>query len=361
MKKSLLALAALTAFTGAASAQSSVTLFGIVDLAARGVSANGKSQKQMIADGYNSNRLGFRGIEDIGGGLRAGFWLEAGMDPSIGTAGGANGNYTGNTASSSAPAGSPAAFFNRRATVSLMGGFGEIRLGRDYTPSFWNTTVFDPFGTNGAGSFLGLVDSSLSTGNQTFVRANNSIGYFLPGGLGGLYGQAQISLADNSQTGLPVGNNAKSIRLGYSAGPVNVAFSTGNMTNGTLNASFKHTNLAGQYNLGVAKVMAQWNKTSASNGKSQKAMLLGVSVPMGTNEFRASYVTADGSGTLAADNKDAKQFNIGYVHNLSKRTALYGTYSKISNSGVGTYSLGPVAAAAGGGATGYEVGVRHSF
>jgi predicted porin len=171
-----------------------------------------------------------------------------------------------------------------------------------------------------------------------------------------------IAAADGSATtGLPVGNAHKSVRLGYAAGPVNVAFSTGTTSNGTSGASFKHSNFAGMYNLGVAKVMGQWNKVSSNNGKSQKAMLLGVSVPMGTNEIRASYVTADGSGTLAADNKDAKQFNIGYVHNLSKRTALYGTYSKISNSGVGTYSLGPVAAAAGGGATGYEVGVRHSF
>ena len=363
MKKSLLALAALTAFTGVASAQSSVTLFGVVDLSARSVSANGKTAKQLASDGYNSNRLGFRGIEDLGGGLRAGFWLEAGMDPSIGTAGGANGNYTGNTASSSAPSGSPAAFFNRRSTVSLIGGFGEVRLGRDYTPSFWNTTVFDPFGTNGLGSFLNLVDGSLGTGAATLVRANNTIGYFLPGGLGGLYGQAQISLADNAQTGLPVGNNARSVRIGYAAGPVNVAFSTGNTTNGTLNASYKHSNLAGSFDLGMLKAMAQWNKVSSNNGRAQKDILLGVSVPIGTNEFRASYVTADGSGPAAADNKDAKQFAIGYVHNMSKRTALYGSFARVANDAGAAYTAGGggTALTAGKDSTGMEVGVRHTF
>ncbi|MFZ4650438.1 MAG: porin [Rubrivivax sp.] len=357
MKKSLLALAALTAFTGAASAQSSVTLFGVVDLAARGVSAGGRSQKQLVPDGMNSDRLGFRGIEDIGGGLRAGFWLEAGMDPSIGTAGGGNGNATGNTASALAPAGSPAALFNRRATVSLLGGFGEIRLGRDYTPSFWNTTVFDPFGTNGVGSFLNVVEQNLGSGAQTFVRANNTIGYFLPGGLGGLYGQAMVSAAEQSVAGLPVGNKHQSVRLGYAAGPVNVAFSTGT-TKAT--ADYKHSNFAGMYDLGVAKLMGQYNKVSSSNGRSQKAILLGVSVPVGTNEVRASYVTVD-SSPAATYNRDAKQMSVGYIHNLSKRTALYGTYSRINNSGAGVYSHWAIASSVGGTSTGYEVGVRHSF
>lgn len=366
MKKSLLALAALTAFTGAASAQSSVTLFGVVDLAARQVSAGGKSQSQLASDGFNSNRLGFRGVEDLGGGLRAGFWLEAGMDPSIGTAGGGNGNYAANTATSSASGATPGAFFNRRSTVSLIGGFGEVRLGRDYTPSFWNTTVFDPFGTNGVGSFLTVVDT-LGTGAQTVVRANNTIGYFLPGGLGGLYGQAMVAAFDGSAaSGLPAGNAHRSFRLGYAAGPVNVAFSWGNTTNGTGGADFKHTNLAGSYDAKVVQLFAQMNNTSAAGatavaGRKQRVTLLGATMPMGATQLRASYIKADGSGPVAADNKDASQISFGFVQNMSKRTALYGSYSRISNSGAGSYSLGPLPATAGGKATGYEVGVRHSF
>src|SRR5688500_3156954 len=76
MKKSLLALAALSAFAGAASAQSSVTLFGIVDAAFTRLSAGGVSVRGLTNSNYNSSRLGFRGVEDLGGGLRAGFWLE---------------------------------------------------------------------------------------------------------------------------------------------------------------------------------------------------------------------------------------------------------------------------------------------
>ena len=114
MKKSLLALAALTAFAGVASAQSSVTLFGIVDLSARGVDNGIGTRSTINQDGNSSSRLGFRGVEDLGGGLKAGFWIEGALSADTG-------NATGQT-------------WQRRSTVSLMGGFGEIRLGRDYTP-----------------------------------------------------------------------------------------------------------------------------------------------------------------------------------------------------------------------------------
>jgi predicted porin len=80
MKKSLLALAALTAFAGVASAQSSVTLFGIVDLSVNSVKNGSLSQKLLSSNQLNSNRLGFRGVEDLGGGMRAGFWLEGAMN-----------------------------------------------------------------------------------------------------------------------------------------------------------------------------------------------------------------------------------------------------------------------------------------
>ena len=93
MKKTLLALATLTAFAGVASAQSSVTLFGIVDLSVNSVKNGTLSQKLMSNDQLNSNRIGFRGIEDLGGGMRAGFWIEGGMTPDNGSAGGQTNNF----------------------------------------------------------------------------------------------------------------------------------------------------------------------------------------------------------------------------------------------------------------------------
>ena len=136
MKKSLLAVAVLGAFAGAASAQSSVTLFGVVDLSANYIKNGKTSVKSMNSDMLNSNRLGFRGTEDLGGGMTAGFWLEGGMAPDTGTAGGFN--------------------FTRRSTVSLTSKAGEIRLGRDYTNSFSTVATYDAYGANGMGSPISL-------------------------------------------------------------------------------------------------------------------------------------------------------------------------------------------------------------
>ena len=90
--------------------------------------------------------------------------------------------------------------------MSLSGGFGEVRLGRDYTPTFWNDTVFDPFGTNGVGTNLifGLNAASIygpgnATGNSNYVRASNSVGYFLPPNLGGFYGQLQYAFSEKNK------------------------------------------------------------------------------------------------------------------------------------------------------------------
>ena len=161
MKKSLLALAAI-GFAGAAAAQSSVTLGGIVDAAYAHVSAGGRSASGITNSGINSSRLYFRGVEDLGGGLKAGFWLEGQLANDVGYGGS---QTTGLD-------------FRRRSTVSLMGDFGELRLGRDYTPSFWNTTVYDPFGTNGVGQamtpgMMGAANAAANSGNA--VRANNTI------------------------------------------------------------------------------------------------------------------------------------------------------------------------------------------
>jgi len=176
MKKSLLALAVLGAFAGVASAQSSVTLYGTVDLNARYVKADGQDRRLTLSqDGINSSQLGFRGVEDLGGGLKAGFNLLAGVNADTGT--------------------TNSKFFNRRSTVSLFSNLGEVRLGRDYTPTFWNLTIFDAFGTNGLGSSLNVRNGYGGT------RQDNTIGYFLPGNLGGFYGQAMVGSSDGGTSG----------------------------------------------------------------------------------------------------------------------------------------------------------------
>lgn len=345
MKKSLLALAALTAFAGTASAQSSVTLFGLVDLSANSVKNGTQSQKLLSSDQLASNRLGFRGVEDLGGGMRAGFWIEGAMAPDIGSSAGQT--------------------WQRRSTISLMGGFGEVRLGRDYTPTFWNHTVFDPFGTNGMGSQLNLMilqgqGSVFNAGATTTVRASNSIGYFLPN-LGGVYGQAMVAAGEGT-----TGNKYIGGRIGYAGGPVNVAASYGK-TEITPTRDMVALNVAGSVKFGGFTVLGQWHKYTADQTtggeRDQTNLMVGATYGFGANTLKATYgkVTSDGT------DRDASQFAFGYQYDLSKRTAIYGTLARVNNDGSATagarFSVGsgPTLQAGGQTSTGYNVGVRHTF
>jgi len=352
MKKSLLALAALTAFAGVASAQSSVTLFGIVDLNARSTKVGSATVKSLSTDGIASSRLGFRGVEDLGGGLRAGFWLEAGLAADTGNLGGGVGcttklktDGTANTGYKGfeCPSNGSANVFNRRATASLMGGFGEVRLGRDYTPSFWNYTVFDPFGTNGVAAMTNIVDSSLGSPAITFVRDNNTIGYFLPA-MGGLYGQVQVAAGE-----LAAGQKYMGGRIGYAAGPVNVAVAMGKTkktTGGSVSMvdDFSDTNVGASWNMGFMNLMGQYSKRDYGTAD-QKTWLIGARVPFGASTLKASFGKSDGN----TDARDHKLLGLGYQYDLSKRTALYATYAK-RDSKVNATDM-----------TAYEFGVMHAF
>jgi predicted porin len=354
MKKSLLALAALTAFAGAASAQSSVTLFGVVDTSLRSVdNGSAGSIKSLSTDGNASSRLGFRGVEDLGGGLRAGFWIEGGLGADIGAQGGGNGG-----------ASSTGASWNRRSTVSLLGGFGEIRMGRDYVPTFWNHTVFDVFGTNGVASATNLISPAPTVAPfgaaQTLVRANNSVGYFLPA-MGGLYGQIMVAAGENQVPG----NKYFGGRIGYGAGPVNVAVAYGVTEKaGTMVDDMTAMNIGASYNAGFMTVMGQFNQYEEGQNELQN-FSFGVSVPMGAGNFKASYGETNRTFVSGVERK-ATQFGVGYVYDLSKRTAVYAHYSKIDNEAGLVYTAGtggPSASSltSGFNSTGFELGLRHSF
>lgn len=340
MKKSLLALAALTAFAGVASAQSSVTLFGIVDVSVTSGKSGGNSLKGVASDQLNSNRLGFRGVEDLGGGLKAGFWIEGAMSPDNGTAGGQT--------------------WQRRSTVSLMGGFGEVRLGRDYTPSFWNYTVFDPFGTNGPGSMLNVV-STVGSSAGTLVRANNTVGYFLPA-MGGLYGQLMVAAGEGVKA--PT-NKYTGGRIGYAAGPLNVAAAYGKTSkDGSADMDdFKDKNIGASFAIGPATIIAQYSKRDYWN-RDQKTALIGGTYAIGASTLKLSYVKSTGSSSLY----EAKQVAVGYQYDLSKRTALYGTYSSLTNDGNAAtgarFTVGasaPAQVQGGESSKGLAIGVRHAF
>ncbi len=352
MKKSLLALAVLGAFAGGASAQSSVTLFGVVDVNARYVDNGGGKQYQMGQDGISSSRLGFRGTEDLGGGMAASFWIEGAINPDIGTSGGQS--------------------WQRRSTVSLSGKFGEARFGRDYTATFWNSTIFDPFGTNGLGSsgniFLVVPAVPAGGGFGTLVRANNMMGYFLPSGImGGLYGQVQVAAGENAY-----GNKYFGGRIGYAAGPFNVAGAYGK-TEVTGNIDGDQYNFGGSWNFGFMALSGYYGNITIGELEQQN-WYIGASAPIGLWTVRGTYGAVNRKGIdygVDINSQDAQQFAIGFQYDLSKRTALYGTYSKIANDGNSTngarFIVGGLQNVAGGGAAGgqdsqgYEFGIRHSF
>ena len=354
MKKSLVALAAL-AVVSAASAQSSVTLFGVVDATLAVGKGDVTDRTQITNSGYNSSRLGFRGTEDLGGGMSASFWLEAGLNNDNGTGSATNANNQ--AAAAALGNGQQGLTFNRRSTVSLAGGFGELRLGRDYTPQFWNLTVFDPFGTNGVGTTQTL-NSSL--GGPTIVRASNSIGYFLPGNIGGIYGQLQYSLGENAQAtpaaATEKDGNGVGIRVGFANGPINVALATSKTKYAA--GDIKSTNLGGSYNFGVATVMAHYAQDKNTLTADGKGYLLGAAFPIGAGEIKAAYSLYK---TDAVGTPKSKKLAIGYVHNLSKRTALYTTFARVSNSGGASQALNGATTTVNGDSTGYDFGVRHSF
>lgn len=405
MKMSLVALAALAVASGA-SAQSSLTLFGVVDSAVSGYSNKSEdrttatvlnplylnqgsvktSRTALSNSGFNSSRLGFRGTEDLGGGLAASYWLEAPITPDDGQTG--------------------VSTFARRSTVSLSGGFGEIRLGRDYTPTFWADTVFDPFQANGVGLNLSSSANGFNIagaagafgGNPTYIRASNSVGYFLPASLGGFYGQVMYGFHEkdkfdpgtvtpaapnNSRTGRYVGG-----RFGYASGPLDVAAAYGSSTAadnfyvGTTDY-VKTANLGASYDFGAVKLFGEFTRARSERDSvtivgarpdiELTSYLLGFSVPVGPGLIRASYAHVKYDLNLtpvvlapAFGDPKADKVAIGYVHHLSKRTALYATVARVNNKNGSALSVGGPAFINNATftpktSTGYDVGLRHAF
>ena len=364
MKKSLIALAVLAA-AGTASAQSSVTLFGVIDATVQIGRGSVADVTALGSGGYNTSRLGFRGTEDLGGGMSASFWLESDVLVDNGQGGATNIN---NQASGT---GTPAAgtfngrqglMFNRRSTVSLAGGWGEVRLGRDYTPQFWNQVAFDPFGVVGVGNTLTFADigGAAAVRAPTAVRASNSIGYFLPSNLGGFYGQAMYHMGENASNAGATEDDGSGygFRLGYAAGPLNVAVGYG--TTNYAAGDAKTVNIGAQWGFGFGRLMGQYQRESLGAVDSD-SWLIGGLVPVGAGEIRAAYSQRETETGVAGAEPRARKLSLGYVHNLSKRTAVYTTVARVRNSGGAALALNGATTAANQSSTGFDLGVRHAF
>lgn len=373
MKRFLVPLAALAAAAGA-HAQSSVTLFGVVDAAIEHGSASGpgsSSLTQLTNSGLSSSRIGVRGVEDIGGGNSASFWLEGALGNDDGRAGGAipAGNQ-GTTVG-----GGTGLNFNRRSTVSLAGAWGEARVGRDYSPTYLNLVAYDPFFSIGVGASMNVIGpasygmSPAGTAGP-LVRASNSIAYIAPSNLGGFYGQGAYWMGENPQNGTAAQHdgNGYGLRAGYAKGPMDVAFAAGRTRIAQTDTAgdFKTWSIGGSYDFQAAKVMAEYGRDTRDSLAKVKARqwTVGTTVPVGPDYVRAAYSTYQLDSPGAAPAAGAKKFAIGYVHNMSKRTAVYGTLARVSNSGGSVVALGGStfgSGVAGGSSSGYDIGIRHSF
>ena len=358
-----LPLALLCAASGSAMAQSSsVTMNVIADAAMRYSTNSVGNLKTLVSGGNSTSRLILRGTEDLGDGLKAGFWLEGTLFTDTGTAGG----------TAIAPAGQ---FWDRQATVQLSNRLGEVRLGRDWNPVFLGYVFSDPFVFLGVGSMGNFFNASVSTVFQrafgsaiapsTISRSSNSIEYFLPGGLGGVNGQLMVSAGEGNNAGGSFKYRAG--RLGYRAGPIDGSVYYGATQIDATGSDLKQSGIAGSYDFGVAKVSASYLNSSYLSAK-QVNWLLGLSVPVGPTGFiKASYNKADQKGTTAAgvsvDADDAQQFAIGYQYYLSKNTTLYTTVARLKNSGVAKFAIpnGPAGIAGGSSSTGFDIGMRSAF
>lgn len=369
MKKTLIALAAVAA-TGAAMAQSSVTIYGVVDVGFTSVNNNGTGTDNtgLTSSNMTTNRLGFRGTEDLGGGLKANFQVETSL-------------------AADAPAAS--SIGDRGAWVGLSGGFGEIRLGREYSTTFWSGFLFSPFGTGGVGNgygFINRANAHAATGQTNNIWNNNSITYTSPR-MAGFMVQGQYAFDEIATAGNDAGRSA-GLRINYSGGPLaaEVGFST---TDGGaaltftapatatpvagLTTSAKHKSVVGgvSYDFGIAKVMANFGQEKASvqaTGASLAKITnyeIGVIAPVGPGRLRASYNNSKFDLTAAAANADPKvsKFALGYIYDLSKRTAVYATVASQKNKNGGSFVLsGPTTTgAANGRSTGYNIGISHTF
>ena len=358
MKRSLIALAAL-AVVGAASAQvngfaagtgSSVTVFGVVDATVAFGNGDTSNKTQLTNSGYNSSRLGFKGVEDMGGGLKARFWLEAGVMNDNGAGAATNVNNQAAGGALAGMNGSQGLTFNRSSWVALNGGFGEVRLGRDYSPQFWSLTVYDPFGTNGVGTTQTL---NSSAGGVVTVRASNSVAWISPS-MSGFVVWGQMYFGENASNAASQNGDGAAIRVQYDNGPLSAAVAYAKTTTGA-GTDVQTTNIGASYDMKVAQLIAHWNQDKNTGAADQTGYLVGALIPAGPGTVRLAYSSSDNS--TAKTNK----FALGYVYDFSKRTALYGTFATLTNSGGAAQALNGATTPANGSSNGFDLGIRHAF
>jgi predicted porin len=374
MKKSLIALAALASVATVAQAQSSVTVYGIMDVGiakSTNINSAGQSVTGMANGGLSTSRIGFRGVEDLGGGLKANFNLEAEILGDVGS-----------------QASTPEALFARQSTVGLEGGFGRVDLGRINSGSYALQAKFDPMGANNIGGII-------ATGQVGQVRVENSVTFTSPS-----FNGLQVALQTGTRTstttatygemaGETTGNRNNTASLSYTAGNLELATYIADSKDAAGTKLHDNTGAFARYNFGVARVTAGYinvdlkNKAAAAsttaanntsgafaNGNTIETTktFVGVNVPVGTNTTITGMVEQIQYKRQASTDQEPMIYTLAATYNLSKRTSLYAIYSQVNQdngsaqTNVSTSKFAEFSAAvADKDKSSYAVGIRHSF
>ena len=369
MQKKLIALAVASIVSMPALAQSNVTIYGLVDMgyAYRGDNIDDRVKSKNAIDSGQAagSRLGFRGVEDLGNGLTAGFLLEQGLfaDTGMGRADGA---------------------FSRQAYVYLGStSLGTVQLGRVYAPQDSFISGFDPF-------VGGTVAQVGNIWNQREIRYNNTVKYISPSFSGFNVTAAYSNNIGTNQSGrdAPTGTvNESSGNVGdirgwainpmYQNGPLKVGFGYQQRKAHDVGDSARRTwDLGGSYDFGFVKLSAMYGQArdkdanSTTGGDTEiRQYFLGATVPVFTNgAVLASYGHSKNYADGANDAR-ATQWALGYNHALSKRTGIYVAYSDISNDGGKDDATNEGLNATVGDASlpgdkyqrGFQVGIKHAF
>lgn len=322
MKKSLIALAVLAA-SGAAMAQSSVTVYGVADVWFGSTKALGAQRVTKLDDGgISASRWGLMGTEDLGGGLKANFLLEQGLNLDTGT------DRTGSG-------------FRRQAYVGLSGAFGEVKLGNVYS-------AFDDI----SGATNSAFDSALSAVNGVFQSNNYSANptnnlYYASPEFGGFSGAASYSLKEGTTDGV------RAFHVKYNDGPVyaGVAYQVESPVGA--GASDKFTRINGSYDFGAVKLLASYGKENLATGDKTNEYQIGADVPLGgALTLSGGYATSKTKNAGAITNKRSG-YGVALAYGLSKRTTVYtGIHSDTTKDAAGVKTAKNSI---------YAVGLKHTF
>lgn len=347
MKKSLLALAASGAVASTAMAQTNVTIYGIVDAGIaydKEVTAADKVWRLQSGQ-QSSSRLGFKGTEDLGGGMSAVFTLENGFNIDDGTMG------------------QGGRLFGRQAWVGLNGGFGSVKLGRQQTPLYHALLAVDPFAINLAGNAQRMFGAGLYFVDP-FSRTDNTINYSTPN-IAGFTGQLSYGFGEvpgDRSTARQAAAGAS-----YVNGPINVQFAYHDSNTATLpatvaalgtgTADLRTAFIGGTFDFGLGKAHLAFADTkvdAATTSRKDRNWLLGVSAPVGPGSVLASYIRND---VREIADGESDQYAIGFTQPLSKRTNVYTSLSYTKNDSAVRLN----AFANGVDSRQFNIGMRHQF